>query len=161
MPANQPYPPDWRDPEFISGGARHALKIYSRRMLVGFVILLLGVGYAIHISNSDSAAARRAQADANKATAAAIVASGRAVVVDSCNRDFKSNGRLRGLLLRAEAEIPKAVKKGRFTPNEAKDALAFYNKELARIPLPDCRKAQNSLTDDPNKPIRQPVPLHP
>lgn len=150
-----------REHGYMSGGARHALKVYTRRSLVGFLILLAAFVYAVHSSNSDSAAGRKALAESSRASAAAIVSSGRALAVDSCNRDFLSTGRLRGLLLRAEAEIPKAVKKRRLTPEEAKDALAFYDKELTRIPLPDCRRAKGILTDDPREPVRQPVPLHP
>lgn len=150
-----------REHGYISSGASYAVRRYARNSLVGFAILFAGLGYAWHTQAQDAADSRDAIAKASRASVEAIVSSGRAVVVDSCNRDFRSNGRLRGLLLRAEAEIPKAVKKGRLTPNEAKDALEFYGKELARIPLPDCRKARTVLTDDPRAPIRQPVPLHP
>lgn len=147
---NQPLPSDWTDPEFISGGARHALKIYSRRSLVAFLVLLVGIGYAIHESNTSSTSGRTA-----------IVNSGRALAVDSCNRDFQSIGRQRGLLERAKAQTTKALKKGQVSREQADDAYKFYADELARIPLPDCRKAKLILTDDPKKPIKQPVPLHP
>lgn len=150
-----------REHGYMSGGARYALRVYSRRMLVGFLVLLAGVGYAVHTSNSDSAAGREALAKSGQASAAAIVSSGRALAVDSCNRDFQSIGRQRGLLIRAEAQIPKAVKKGQISQEQAKDAFKFYNDELSRIPLPDCRKVKLILTDDPKKPISQPVPLHP
>lgn len=146
---------------YISSGANYAVRRYARNSLVGFVILLAGLGYAWHTGAEDAADSRDAIAKSSRASATAIVASGRALAVDSCNRDFKNTGRLRGLLLRAEAEIPKAVKKGRFSKEEAADALEFYDKELARIPLPDCRLAEVILTDDPSKPVQQPVPLHP
>ena len=141
---------DWLDPNFMSGGARRALKHYSRRSLVGFLVLLVGVALAIHGNSVTNQNAR-----------VAIVKSGKALAVDGCNRDFQAIGRQRGLLLRAQAASEKEFQKGHMTVQQHALAVKFYSEELSHIPLPDCRKARNILTDDPNAPIRVPTPLHP
>lgn len=129
---------------------RRATKRTRNQALVGYLILLVGVfgmyWNGQHVSNTERGA---------------IVESGRAAVIDGCNRDFKATQRYRGLLQRAEATVAVQVKQGKITVDQAQEARDFYDGELKLAPLPDCRKVEFLPTDDPSAPIKSPAPLHP
>lgn len=85
----------------------------------------------------------------------AIIQSGDVVAVVGCNRDFESIGSQRGLLIRARA----AIQDAKISSDEKAAAVQFYSDELAKLQYPDCRKAKDILTSDPDGVFRPPVPL--
>ena len=127
--------------------ANKVLRAYSKRALVGFVILALAVGGAF-----------KANADSSDDSREAIVTSGRVVAVDGCNRDFKSIGKLRLLLFNARDTSRSSPD---LSPRQKAESEKFYAEQLASIKLPDCREAEAVLTSDPNKPLEIPEPLYP
>lgn len=123
-----------------------ALRRWTRTAVLGYLILLGGV-FAMY-ENGQSVSSGERQA---------ILESGTAVLVDSCNRDYNATLRLRGVFERLitavkEADAPEARKEM---------SLRFYRGELEKLPLPDCRKAVGALTADPDETIHMPKPLYP
>lgn len=136
--------------EFFSDQTRRAVHKavgkYVRGAVVGFLVLLVGIGFALHDANS----ARHA-----------VVQSARAVAVSSCNGRYQDREGLRNLLISAERQIPREVKRGNMTPEQAASAKVFYFSQLHKLKLPDCRAAARIITDDPDSTTRIPVALHP
>lgn len=133
--------------------AKHATRRYAQGAILGFLILLFGIGY-------NFVDYREASNDSR----AAIVQSGKTVAVDGCNRDFNSISALRGLLTSAQAAQAEAVKRGDIpkpTPERQKLADDFYADQLKKIELPDCREAEKVLTDDPDIAPEIPEPRYP
>lgn len=130
-------------------GSKH-LRRYTRSALVAFVGLVLALGYSFYASGND-ANNQRAQ----------IVHSGSAIAVDGCNRDFKTIAGLRSILIASRDFQTNALKRGDISHEGYDRALAFYDKQLHAIPLPDCRAAEKVLTSDPDESVRVPVPRHP
>lgn len=121
---------------------RRGLRWYRNGALMAFVVLAIGTAGGYLANNSDNEAARNA-----------LTSSGRAVAVDSCNRDFETFDKIfRRLIAATEA----AHAAGRSTQAERDVAVNFYQDELHH--LPDCRKAKALLTDNPNDPIKVPTP---
>lgn len=129
---------------------RKALRRYVRGAVIGFLVLAVGLGIALHANATTSNHARQA-----------VVNSGRAVTVAGCNRDYRATQRFRGLLTRAQATTAVQHKQHKITDQQFADAQNFYRTELAKLPLPDCRKVEVILTDNPDAPIVIPPALHP
>jgi hypothetical protein len=117
--------------------------------LLGFVVLTFGILGAITASSNQAKDSRNA-----------VVQSGRAVSVAGCNRDFINARSVRGVLIAAQAQTRLNEKRGIITASQAADAQAFYDEQLARLTLPDCRKAMKIVTGDPNKTTKIPTPLY-
>ncbi len=91
----------------------------------------------------------------------AIVESGNTIAVDSCNRDYQSRLEIRRVIT-ADLEQQKALlKAGEISPRRFEIFKQFYADRLRGLPLPDCRKAAQVLTSDPNTEPRVPIPLYP
>lgn len=129
---------------------RRRFRRYVRSATVAFGLLFAGVSFSIYAQSHDSEAGRTQ-----------IVNSGRAVSVDGCNRDFGTIGGLRSILISSRDFQDSALKRGDISRTQHDRALEFYEHNLRSIPLPDCRKAEEILTDDPNARVTIPVPLHP
>lgn len=127
-----------------------SLRKYVRGAIVGFLVLAFGFGYALHENSVTSNEGREA-----------VVNSGKAVSVAGCNRDFRATERARGLLIRAQDATTRQHEAGKIPDDQFKEAQDFYAKELSKNPLPDCRKVEVALTDDPNAPISIPPALYP
>jgi hypothetical protein len=112
---------------------RKSMRIYTRSALLGFVILLVGVGVAL------STAARTGD-DARQS----IVQSGKAIAVEGCNRDYVDRQNFRVTL---EVFAAAAKRQGN------QDSIRFWRDVIALNPQLDCRKAQEILTDDPDATI--------
>ena len=129
---------------------RKALAKFSRRAVLGFVVLFLAslgnVWYASHIS---------------KGARSAVVNSGYAVAIDGCNRDFRSTETLRLLLKSSRALTLQAAKSGNISRDRINESLRFYDSQLEALKLPDCRKSDDVITDDPQASIMIPEPLYP
>ncbi len=142
-----------------------ALKRYRRQAALGFALLLLGFLYNAHNNNSQFDQINEAR---NEVVAAsdnarkAIVASGRAVAIDGCNRDYAEDIRIRDVFFNSRRIVVTRLKSGE-SPNPMADKLAvkFYNQQLKNFALPDCRDADNIITDDPNAPIPVVIPFNP
>ena len=136
---------------------KKAVRAWARRASVGFLILALGVAGAIYTENQHYNAQQRADTIAR----AAIVDSGRAATTISCNRDFRTTNRLRAIIADQRPRIAEYVAEGTLTEAQAERAYDDIDKNLKRTPQPDCRKALNSITQDPNDRIIVPEPLYP
>lgn len=123
---------------------------FRTRAVVGFTILLAGVGASFYTQGKDSDEGRTA-----------IVQSGRAVSVSGCNRDFVTTERFRNLLLRGQAAQKRALADGDITQRQYELGTKFYERELRLTPLPDCRESLEVVTDDPDAEIVVPEPLYP
>lgn len=123
---------------------------WIRGALVGYFVLFLGI-LAMYQNGQSTSDSERA----------AIVQSGRVIAVDGCNRDFKTNERVRNLILAAQELTNQQIAKGKVTPEEAQQARDYYNSQLAGLVLPNCTEAETLLTDDPNAVIDVPTPLKP
>ena len=77
-----------------------------------------------------------------------IVQSGNVVAVVGCNRDFESRQSIREFLKSTQSLKRIAYKRGYITEDAYEDARAFYKKQLAELPLPDCRESSKILSDD-------------
>lgn len=135
-------------------GARRGVEQQRRRGTAAFVGLLIAVGANFWLLNNSNDRQEKASTEAREA----IVASGRAVSVDGCNRDYGDRVKFRNLLLRLKIS---AKGNPATTPAQKKTALEFYDKELANYPLIDCRNARNVVTDDPNATPETPDPYYP
>lgn len=122
----------------------------AKRALVGYGILFAGV-LAMYWNGQHVSGTERD----------AIVESASVAAVTNCNRDYNQIERLRGLLTRAQEQTTASARRGEIPQGQATHAKDFYSGELARLPLPDCRKVKVVLTSNPNKPIIAPHPLHP
>lgn len=121
-----------------------------RRAFVGYVILFGGILAMYHNGQNTSNAEREA-----------IVESGQVVSVAGCNRDFHTIETLRGILMSGKRIQEKQAAEGEITPEALERANAYYDTQLARLVLPDCREAEKILTDDPDAEIAVPKPLYP
>lgn len=127
-----------------------AVRKVRNEALVGFIIMLIGaivgVTFGLH-----------ALAKANDT----IVATGRIVSVDGCNRDYRTAQHFRSLFVRLEDASKQSYKEGRITKERLDQAIAFYERERLKILVPDCRKAATVITNNPaDQTDRVPTPLH-
>lgn len=134
-----------------------ALTKYTKRAILGF--LLLFVGFLFNAWNNEN------QWDRIEATSeegrAALVESGDIIAVDGCNRDFKTTQALRGVLI-ASADFNKQnFRNGVIDKATLDERLDFYAEQLSNLALPDCRRTQGILTDEPDHPLKVPEPLYP
>lgn len=124
--------------------------IRKRPALIGYIVLGGGIIAGFFVNQ-----------DHNNNTREAVVDSGQAVAIESCNRDYNQTFELRSLIERSLAQIETAEKAGRFTSEEATQQRQNLKRALRRLKLPDCREVRGALTSDPNADIQIPVPLHP
>lgn len=130
--------------------SRSVLRRYAKGALAAFLVLLASNVFVWSDGNRDTTNSRKA-----------IVSSGRFLAVEACNRDYRATERLRGLFQRLQDAVQEQIDRGEVTQAKAQFAIDFYRSELSKIPLPDCREAQELITDDPAD-LRKPVtPLYP
>lgn len=139
--------------EFFSEQTRLAVRKYLRRYraaaLVGFMILLVGLAVALSQIGRSSDASRRT-----------VVESGRAVAVEGCNRDYVDRRDFRALLGRLKASSKTSYESGRITRAQYEVAVSFYDGQLKRFKLPDCRLSEKLLTDNPDAKIPMITPFY-
>ena len=134
--------------DFMSKQSERAAHKATRRTLrsafVGYVILIAGVlamyQNGQHVSNGERDA---------------IIRSGTVVSVEGCNRDFADKEQFISLLERLQSASKRSARLQHLktTDPQVKLALDFYSDEIARAKreLPDCRREQHMLTDDPER----------
>lgn len=137
--------------------AKHAVRYYRNRAAAAFAVLALSVLGAFYVDTQHN----EAQHQANRDARAAIVDSGRATVTVGCNRDFRQTAKFREFVARSSGQIDQYVAEGTLTPEQGKRAKKENRRFLSEIKLPDCRAAQDSLTQNPNEKITVPDPLYP
>ena len=98
-----------------------------------YVVLVLGLIVALAIPGRQATAQRES-----------IVASGRAVAVQGCNRDFVDRQNFRATISRLRDASRE---------NDNAEAIGFYSAVLSVNPQLDCREAERLLTDDPDAKI--------
>ena len=141
---------DKRVQDAAAKAAREATGRTRRQALIGFLVLLFAIGFVQWDSSKAERAARQA-----------VVTSGTVIAVDACNRDYKSRVEIRAVLKASKAFQEAALKRGDISQEGYERATAFYEERLRKLPLPDCRQAEDVLTADPDKVPPVPKPLHP
>ena len=140
--------------DYFTEQTQRAVKKATRRdravSRIAYIVLTVGLMVSLFIASHERAKAQDA-----------VVESGRAVAVEGCNRDFEDRMRFRSLLKRLRAASEQAAKEGRTTEEQRQQAVAFYDQELKRFGLPDCRKSQDLLTSNPDKSIPDIAPYYP
>jgi hypothetical protein len=136
----------------VHKGVREGVRQYRNRAVQGFVILVVGLVCLTWFQSHETSQRRALAAEQRNA----IVASGRAVALTGCNRDFKTAQAFQALI-----EAVRAAAEKRPPSIERANALHFWDEVLRISPLPDCRKAQNIVTQDPNRPIISIDPFYP
>lgn len=162
MPEEAPTPPVvplTSDQErYLNERIGASLKRYVKRATVGFGILFAGLVTTYSIAAHDNDLSRQA-----------IVDSGQAVAITSCNRDFDQAQRARAGI-RSEfrnglGQLALFVKEGTITEAQGerlrKESIREKNADLKDTPLPDCRQADDQLTSDPDDDIKVPAPKYP
>lgn len=119
--------------------AKHALRSYRNSAIVGFLILAIGQGVSTYTNNERLDGQRQA-----------VVDSGNVVTIAGCNRDFKTALGQRQAFYRQ----PEQPSQPKLTEAE-KDRII-----KALTPLPDCRHAQDAVTDNPDQTKKPPRPLY-
>ena len=140
---------DPNSPHYMTPGAREAFANYRRNAVIGFLILLLGIGYVQWDSDNSNREAREDIQKQSVQADRAIVKSGRTVSVAGCNRDFVTITRLRELILVGRQDIREYVADGTLTPAQGVRAQQRITERVRRYPLPDCREAEKIVTDNP------------
>ena len=140
---------DPNDPHYMTPGAREAFAHYRRNAVVGFLILLLGIGFVQWDNQKDNSDARKEIAAKSVQSDRAIVKSGRAVSVAGCNRDYVTIARLRELILAGREDIRNYVAEGTLNPEQGARAQKRITAQVKEYPLPDCREARRIVTDNP------------
>lgn len=130
--------------------AREAAARTRRQALIGFLVLLVAIGFVQWDSS-------RAANDARQA----VVQSGTVIAVDACNRDYKGRVEIRAVLEASKDFQAAALKRGDITQAGYERATDFYEERLDNLPLPDCRQAEGVLTADPDEVPAIPKALHP
>lgn len=127
-----------------------ATRRHARRALVGYFVMFLAflgnVLYAQHVAREGREA---------------IVKSGDIIAIDGCNRDYRERQEVRQVLIASRQFQEGALKRGDISQIQHDRAIDFYNDRLEGLPLPDCRRAGDILTDDPDSLTRMPEPLYP
>lgn len=136
---------------------RGAVRKYRNEALVGYFVLLIGIAVVFGFQRHET----HNRVQQGVAQRDAIVRSGTAVAVDGCNRDFHTIRGTRHVLEDAREFQRAQHKKGLITDEQYQRANDFYSTQLAHIPLPDCRLAEKIITQNPDKPVTVPTPLHP
>jgi hypothetical protein len=145
----------------VEKGTRNGVRHYRNRAVIGFLILLLGLVAVRWADNERANEAVKDRVATANAQRAAIVKSGNVVAVDGCNGRFRDRVEIRSVLQSSKDFLAREYKKGNITEARFKESSAFYDERLSGLPLPDCRKAANILTTDPNKVLPVPDPLYP
>lgn len=129
----------WIEQQTIAA-AEKAGKYVWKRAIWGFVVFVVALILVAGYNNHQNTVSRDA-----------IVQSGQAVAVDGCNRDYQDRVQFRGLLERLKEASKVSYQSGRTTKDQYDTAVDFYDDQLKKFALPDCRDAENLLTSDPNK----------
>jgi hypothetical protein len=145
----------------VDTAVRHALAAYSRRAIIGFVILAVGIGLAVKVESDHNADQREQIVNQGEQAQQSIVVSGDAIAVAGCNRDYDTIDTLRDELERSLVRIDLLEKEGTYTPRQAQVGRDATKDILKRYKLPDCRFADDVLTANPGKPTTVPEPRYP
>lgn len=129
---------------------RKGLKHQARRSIIGFLVLLAANIFVWSTGQAQNSDSREA-----------IVQSGKVVSISGCNRDFQTIKSLRGVLISAQTFQIKALERGDISQAQFDRAQTYYDDQLAKLTLPDCRVAGEILTSETDEIPQVPVPLHP
>ncbi len=135
----------------MTPGARRHFRKWRRNATVGFLILFgASVFNSIEVRQSGDEARDR------------IIQSSRVVIVEGCNRDFRTIQNTRGVLESAKEFVEQQRKRGDISDERASKSIEFYDQEIRRNRLPDCRASVGVITDNTNgHKVIPPEPLYP
>jgi hypothetical protein len=129
-----------------------SFRVWRRNALIGYSVLLLGLGGNSLVDRGRATDGREALAE-----------SGNVVSVSGCNRDFRLYQKVRAVFERGLAQIEEQHEQGLTTDAQYERSRSFYMEQLTNFALPDCRVVSQTLTDDPEKADGKvaPTPLYP
>lgn len=130
--------------------ASRVLRKYRRSAILAFLILLAG-GAGERLLSADDARDQRT----------AIVKSGNAIAVASCNRDFRTAVGVQAILSNGAVRARQEFDRGRIDKQELEARLQLVADQLRAYPLPDCRTVRHSITQNPDRSTRIPHPFYP
>lgn len=130
---------------------KDAVRAYQRNAIIGFLILLAGIGGAIYLDGQHNSDQREQILSQGQQQDKAIVASGDAVAVAGCNRDYRTIDSLRDELERSLLRIDSLEADGTYSKHQADVGREATRDILARYKLPDCRRADDILTTKPGE----------
>ena len=145
----------------VESAVREAVRAYQRRAVVGFVILLAGLGGAVYLDAQHGDDARKAIAEQGDKQDAAIIRSGDAIAVSGCNRDYETIDALRDQLEVQLVRIDALEADGTYTTRQAEVGRQSTKDFLAKYKLPDCRHADDVLTQNPGESVPVIEPRYP
>lgn len=90
----------------------------------------------------------------------AIVRSAKVVAVAGCNVDYRFAKNFQGLFTRLDEANKAQFDAGAITADARQRAHDFYARNQKTIPVPDCRKAENVVSSDPDGIPPVPTPLY-
>lgn len=122
---------------------------FKNEVAVGYIILFLGVLGAYWVDYGHNRDAREA-----------IVASGNAVAVEGCNRDFdNAKARIESARLSLE-QLEANRRRGIVEDEDYRRTKRAYMRLIASIKVPDCRDVVNVITDEPTAYDGTPAPKY-
>lgn len=134
-----------------------ALTRYIKGGMVAYVILVAALGYVLYADKQQSVERRQDGIAARQQ----IVATGNAVALAGCNRDFRTITALRAVLTNAAAFQRAALRRGDITQEQFDRTVIYYRVQLKKLNLPDCRIAAHTVTDNPQRRVTLQKPLYP
>lgn len=147
--------------QYVDQRVRNALGRYRQQAVIGFVILLLGLGAGVAVEREHNSTQRDQIEQKSAEAQRAIVTSGDAIAVSGCNRDYETIDALRDQLERSLLRIDQLEKAGTYTHAQAQAGRDSTFEFLQRYKLPDCRNADDVLTANPGEAIVVPLARYP
>lgn len=146
---------------YVQQRVSEALGRYRRQAVVGFVLLLAGIGAALAVESEHNAAQRDQIIRQGKEAEQSIIRSGDAVAVSGCNRDYNTIDSLRDELERSLLRIDSLEADGTYSKHQADVSREATKDILKKYTLPDCRRADDVLTAKPGKTVLVPTARYP
>lgn len=124
-------------------------KKWIRRAVGGYVILALGLGYAIWGINDDRGERRVELAKDNAVQISAV----RAAAVSNCNNNFTAVQNTRAVLKTFDRVTTSQYRLNNIPRVQYRNAHSLYLRLIDSLELPDCRKVAKLVTTAPRTPI--------
>lgn len=131
-------------------------KKWVRRAVDGYVILVLGLGYAIWGINNDRGQRRVELAKDNAVQISAV----RAAAVSNCNNNFTAVQNTRAVLETFDRLTTAQYRLNNIPRVQYRNAHSLYLRLIDSLELPDCREVAKLVTTAPRTPIPEVAPKY-
>lgn len=144
---------DWKIVTYVT---EQRFKKWVRRAVGGYVILVLGLGYAIWGINNDRGQRRVELAKDNAVQISAV----RAAAVSNCNNNFTAVQNTRAVLKTFDRLTTAQYRLNNIPRVQYRNAHSLYLRLIDSLELPDCRKVAKLVTTAPRTPIAEVAPKY-